>query len=134
MNYFSRYRKVLFALTYVLIATCKQDTAKSNELLFWCSNNNREIQLCTAAKDKWNSANALLPVHMQPIPEGQSSEEVILAAVVGKSAPDIYANMWQGNVEMYARAGVLIPLDTIEGFAEFINERCDSNVIKEITS
>jgi len=71
---------------------------------------------------------------MQPIPEGQSSEEVILAAVVGKTTPDIYANMWQGSVEMYAKAGVLIPLDTLQGFMEFMYERCDSNVIKEITS
>jgi len=71
---------------------------------------------------------------VQPIPEGQSSEEVILAAVVGKTTPDIYANMWQGNVEMYARAGVLIPLDTLRGFLQFINERCDSSTIKEITS
>jgi multiple sugar transport system substrate-binding protein len=42
--------------------------------------------------------------------------------------------MWQGNVEMYARAGVLIPLDTLKGFLPFIQERCDSAVIKEITS
>ena len=71
---------------------------------------------------------------MQPIPEGQSSEEVILAAVVGKTTPDIYANMWQGSVEMYARANVLIPLDTMKGFMDFIYQRCDSSVIKEITS
>ena len=64
---------------------------------------------------------------MQPIPEGQSSEEVILAAVVGKTTPDIYANMWQGNVEMYAHAGVLIPLDTLKGFLNFIHESCDSS-------
>ena len=35
---------------------------------------------------------------------------------------------------MYAKAGVLIPLDTLKGFLEFIHERCDSAVIKEITS
>ena len=73
-------------------------------------------------------------VHLQPIPEGQSSEEVILAAVVGKSTPDIYANMWQGNVEMYAHAKALIPLDTLKGFLDFIHKRCDSAVVKEITS
>lgn len=103
-------------------------------MLFWCSNNDREIRLCSAITGKWNKDHELTPVHMQPIPEGQSSEEVILASVVGKSAPDIYANMWQGNVEMYARAGVLVPLDTLKGFTEYIKERCDSTVIKEITS
>ena len=52
----------------------------------------------------WNDKNPSTPIHLQPIPEGQSSEEVILAAVVGKTTPDIYGNMWQGNVEMYARS------------------------------
>ena len=31
-------------------------------------------------------------------------------------------------------AKVLIPLDTLKGFLDFIYERCDSAVIKEITS
>ena len=56
--------------------------------------------------------------------------EVILAAVVGKSTPDIYVNMWQGNVEMYAKAKALIALDTLAGFLDFIYERCDSAFIK----
>ena len=114
--------------------SCKNTGVKNKELLFWCSNNNQEIQLSTAFKDAWNHEHSNMPIHMQPIPEGQSSEEVILAAVVGKSPPDIYANMWQGSVEMYAHAGVLIPLDTLQGFMDFLKDRCDSNVIKEITS
>lgn len=113
--------------------SCRNASVKNNELLFWCSNNNQEIKLCTSLTNAWNNANAD-KVHMQPIPEGQSSEEVILAAVVGKTTPDIYANMWQGNVEMYANAHVLIPLDTLKGFLNFIYERCDSAVVKEITS
>ena len=132
MNFFKQYGYIL--ILFFLAESCNKNTAKNRELLFWCSNNSQEIKLCTAIKDKWNQGHAAVPVHMQPIPEGQSSEEVILAAVVGKSAPDIYANMWQGNVEMYAHAGVLIPLDTLNGFMDFIKERCDSNTIKEITS
>ena len=119
---------------FVLVNSCHNYVNKSKELLFWCSNNNQEIKLCTAITNKWNLDHPGTSIHMQPIPEGQSSEEVILASVVGKSAPDIYANMWQGNVEMYAHAGVLIPLDTLKGFMDFISQRCDSNTIKEITS
>ncbi len=132
MNFTKRY---WYVLILVFCATsCRNNAVQHKELLFWCSNNNQEIKLCTAIKDTWNHDHVATPVHMQPIPEGQSSEEVILAAVVGKSAPDIYANMWQGNVEMYAHAGVLIPLDTLKGFMDFVKERCDSNTIKEITS
>ena len=114
--------------------SCRTETAQQKDLLFWCSNNKDEITLAGNATQSWNTANTSMPVHMQPIPEGQSSEEVILAAVVGKTTPDIYANMWQGSVEMYAHAKVLIALDTLKGFTEFIKERCDTNVIKEITS
>ncbi len=57
-----------------------------------------------------------------------------MASVVGKTTPDIYANMWQGSVEMYAKAGVLVPLDTLEGFTEFIKARCTKKVLEEITS
>ena len=114
--------------------SCKRGEIKNKELLFWCSNNNQEIKLCTAITEKWNLTHTVNKIHQQPIPEGQSSEEVILAAVVGKTTPDIYANMWQGNVEMYAKAHVLIPLDTLKGFLEFIRDRCDPAVIKEITA
>ncbi|MFN2440361.1 MAG: ABC transporter substrate-binding protein, partial [Chitinophagaceae bacterium] len=124
---------VILILFFVALS-CKHDKLKTKELLFWSSNNNGEIKLSTRLVNEWNTRNPNHKIHVQPIPEGQSSEEVILAAVVGKTTPDIYGNMWQGNVEMYARAGVLVPLDTIKGFLEFIYERCDSAVIKEITS
>jgi multiple sugar transport system substrate-binding protein len=128
-------RIIFFVLFLSAIFACRSSSSgKDKQLLFWCSNNAREILLCDSQTAKWNRANASFPVHLQPIPEGQSSEEVILAAVVGKTTPDIYANMWQGNVEMFARAGVLIPLDTLNGFLEFIHGRCDSAVIREITS
>lgn len=128
-------KKIWFILVLFFSGvSCRTSTVKNKELLFWCSNNNQEIKLCTNITATWNRNNPGTHVHMQPIPEGQSSEEVILAAVVGKTTPDIYANMWQGNVEMYAHANVLIPLDTLKGFLEFMYERCDSAVIKEITS
>ncbi len=42
--------------------------------------------------------------------------------------------MWQGDVEAYAQAGVLIALNKLVGFEEYINNRCDIDVIEEITS
>jgi multiple sugar transport system substrate-binding protein len=124
----------LVLVNLFLLGSCRIHKGKDEQLLFWCSNNPREINLCASFTEAWNHDHPENTFHLQPVPEGQSSEEVILAAVVGKTTPDIYANLWQGNVEMYARAGVLIPLDTLKGFLQFIHERCDSAVIKEITS
>ena len=129
-RFFKKYLSCIFLCT---IFSCDHKSVHSKELLFWCSNNKDEITLSSNATQQWNASHNI-PVHMQPIPEGQSSEEVILAAIVGKTTPDIYANMWQGSVEMYARSGVLVALDTLAGFMDFMYERCDSNVIKEITS
>ena len=128
-------RQSLFIIaSYLLLTSCNRGIEKQDSLVFWTSNNKDEISFGTSAVGNWNDKNPSAPIHLQPIPEGQSSEEVILAAVVGKTTPDIYANMWQGSVEMYARSKVLVALDTLDGFLDFIHERCDSSVIKEITS
>jgi multiple sugar transport system substrate-binding protein len=114
--------------------SCKKSNDQNDDtLLIWSSNNRGEIEFTEYFVGQWNEKQET-KVRFQPIPEGQSSEEVILASVVGKTTPDIYANMWQGSVEMYAKAGVLIPLDTLEGFTEFIKTRCTKKVVEEITS
>jgi multiple sugar transport system substrate-binding protein len=103
-------------------------------IVYWSSNNTEEIAFAREIVNEWNRSNPENKISFQPVPEGQSSEEIILAAVVGKTTPDIYSNMWQGDVENYAQAGVLVALDTLEGFNETILERCGSEVLKEITS
>ncbi|RJP65823.1 MAG: extracellular solute-binding protein [Ignavibacteriales bacterium] len=106
----------------------------ANELLYWSSNNSDEITFAKMVVEKWNKEHLGRKVTFQPVPEGQSSEEVILAAVVGETTPDIYSNMWQGDVELYARANRLVALDSLPGFMDFIYSRCDSDVVQEITS
>ncbi len=121
-------------LSHVFIGCSSGNKDSRDELLYWCSNNTDEIKFAKLITDEWNKNNPNDQVKYQPVPEGRSSEEIILAAVVGKTTPDIYSNMWQGDVEAYAQAGVLVALDTLKGFLNFLNERCDSSVIEEIKS
>jgi multiple sugar transport system substrate-binding protein len=107
---------------------------KQDSIIYWSSNNTEEIAFAKKMVDRWNNVHPGNKIFYQPVPEGQSSEEIILAAVVGETTPDIYSNMWQGDVESYADAGVLIALDTLPGFNEYIYDRCDTSVITEITS
>ncbi len=116
-----------------LCISCQQNNDRKG-LVYWSSSNPEEIKFAQQYIDQWNKNNTSAPITFQPVPEGQSSEEVILAAVVGKTTPDIYSNMWQGDVEDFARAGVLIALDSLDGFMDFLYQRCDTQVIKEITS
>lgn len=114
--------------------SCREHRKGQDGLIYWSSSNPEEIKFAEKYINQWNKNNPASPITFQPVPEGQSSEEVILAAVVGKTTPDIYSNMWQGDVEDFARAGVLVALDTLDGFLEFLYARCDSFVVKEITS
>jgi multiple sugar transport system substrate-binding protein len=125
----------LFLLLLGLLSSCSgRRKNKDSTIEYWSSNNIGEITFSQEIADAWNLMHPNLTLKYQPIPEGQSSEEIILAAVVGKTTPDIYSNMWQGSIEFYAKANVLIPLDTLAGFDDFIHDRCDSLTISEITS
>lgn len=124
---------ILIIIQGILMISCKSP-AQKGEMLIWSSNNAQEISYISGKVDQWNSQNPGKKIRSQPIPEGQSSEEIILASVVGGTTPAIYANMWQGNIEMYARAGVLVRLDTMPGFLEILSERCTPEAIREITS
>ena len=96
----------------------------------WSSNNPPEVALL-----EWAAAAATGPgARTQPVPEGGSSEEVVLAAVVGGTTPDVYANMWQGSVAMYAESGVLVALDTLRGFVPWLRARCSPATIAEVTA
>ena len=125
---------IVALLSYVLISCSSNNRDSRDVILYWCSNNTDEIRFAKTSADEWNKNNPNDQVKYQAVPEGRSSEEIILAAVVGKTTPDIYSNMWQGDVEAYAQAGVLVALDTLHGFMNFLNERCDSSVIEEIKS
>jgi multiple sugar transport system substrate-binding protein len=118
----------------ILFLSCQQSRESSGSLVYWASSNPEEIKFAQHHIDQWNKDQPATPITLQPVPEGQSSEEVILAAVVGKTTPDIYSNMWQGDVEDFARAGVLIALDSLDGFLDFMYQRCDTQVVREITS
>ena len=125
---------ILFFLLIVLLSCSNKKYTNGFNLRYWSSNNNSEIQFSKKMVIRWNHLHPNEKIHYQPVPSGQSSEEIILAAVVAKTTWDIYSNMWQGSVEFYAKSHVLIPLDTLVGFNKFIQSRCDSTTLQEITS
>lgn len=124
----------MLSLSIMNLSCGKGSSSPGRGMLYWSSNNTDEITFARLIVEKWNKFHSDKPLRFQPVPEGQSSEEVVLAAVVGGTTPDIYSNMWQGDVELYARSGKLVALDKIPGFLTFLYERCDTAVVKEITS
>ncbi len=133
--YFLRWIAYFTLYFFILTCSCQRiDDKLKKEIFFWSSNNPYEIEFAKAIVNEWTTLNPQIRIKYQPVPEGRSSEEIILAAVVGKTTPDIYSNMWQGDVEFYAQSGVLVPLDTLPGFLDFIYDRCDSATVSEVIS
>lgn len=119
---------------FLAFSSCQKQNPQSDQILYWSSNNGGEINFSEWAVEQWNNEHSEAPIKYQPVPEGQSSEEIILAAVVAETTPDIYSNIWQGTVDFYAKSDILVALDTLDGFLEFLNERCSVETIEEITA
>lgn len=97
MKQIKQYGIFIFLLVILPSCYCGRKN-KDSALEYWSSNNNGEITFSRKIVEAWNLQHPDHTLKYQPIPEGQSSEEIILAAVVGKTTPDIYSNMWQGSV------------------------------------
>jgi multiple sugar transport system substrate-binding protein len=133
---FLRFFLLVLFLVGILFNGCSSKPKQSDKpaLIYWSSNNQDEINLAKVIVEEWNKDNPEIQVEFQPVPEGESSEEVILAAVVGKTTPDIYSNMWPGDVESYVRAEQLIPFDQFEDFNRVSSERFTPSMIDEAKS
>ncbi len=126
----------LLFLGLALLAGCHSSEDKSSiaKLVYWSSNNQDEINVAREVVSEWNQLHPEIPVKHQPVPEGESSEEVILAAVVGKTTPDIYSNMWPGDVASYVRADQLVAFDQFADFDSVAAERFTEDILNQSRS
>ncbi len=124
---------VSLALTFIL-GCSRNQKSDHPKLVYWSANNQDEINLAREIVDEWNRLHPEIPVDFQPVPEGESSEEIILAAVVAKTTPDIYSNMWPGDVETYVRAGKLVCLNAFSDFDSVVNDRYAPDISNQMKS
>lgn len=89
----------------------------------WLSNNPEEIAWGEAMVKAWNSENPDQEITAQEIPAGQSSEEVIAAAITAGNAPCLVFNTSPAAVPQFQKQGGLVALDGFEGGAEYVEER-----------
>lgn len=133
----SKYLPIVLAgvlpLFYLIFAIgCQSEISSDNGgILYWSANNPYEQEVARQVVAEWNQLHPETPVVHQPVPEGQSSEEVILAAIAAKTTPDIYSNVWPGDVEFYVRAQSVVCLSDIPGAEESLLQRCGLEAIEE---
>ncbi len=133
-KFFLNYSMIYFLAFIFLLASCSgehgQTGLKPQGLVYWPAANTQEITLAKQAAAIWNARHPEVAVTVQPIPESQSTEEVLLAAVVGKTTPDICSNIWPGIVGKFVRAKALIPLDQFSDFDSTASARLPQTLLK----
>ena len=120
----------------LLLSSCTRNKDSSTRgsgkarLTFWSSTNPEEIDFAELVVGKWNRENPKVQIRLQPIPEGRSSEEVLLSAIAGKTTPDICANIWPGVITEFVEMGGMVPVDTFPDFYKIIKDRVPEQILK----
>ncbi len=99
------------------------------ELTYWPAANPFEVDLARRLAAEWNTRHPDVHVSVQPIPAGRSSEEVLLAAVVGNATPDICSNVSSGLLARLVRAGSVVRLDRVAATAARLAERASEPML-----
>ncbi|MFW5972808.1 MAG: ABC transporter substrate-binding protein [Bacteroidota bacterium] len=99
-------------------------------LSYWTAPNPEEYALARHLVDEWNTANPDIQVSVQPIPAGQSSEEILLAAVAAGTTPDLCSNIWPGITQDFIRAGGLLRLDQFSDFDSLMQSRLPEDLLE----
>jgi len=123
----------IYFLFLLFVCTSNNKKVYKDSLTYWCATNPQEYQLAKLLVEKWNKTHTI-KVKLQPIPAGNSSEEVIMAAIAGKTTPDIYSNHWPGMTEELRVSGNLYCLDSIDGALDFLINRCGDDIVNSFKS
>ncbi len=131
---------VLVFVLLILISCSKRQTTELNatdevvELTYWPAPNPQEVQLADTLVREWNSLHPDIHVKMQPIPVSQSTEEVLLAAIAGKTTPDVCSNIQPAALFDYSRAGGIVPLDKFLDFDSVALNRTPKDLLEQFRS
>jgi multiple sugar transport system substrate-binding protein len=92
-------------------------------LTYWPAANPIEVLVADSLTARWNAENPDVQVRVQPLPAGRSSEEVLLAAIVARSTPDVSSNVSSALLARLVRANGVVRLDNRIATAARLQER-----------
>jgi multiple sugar transport system substrate-binding protein len=134
-------RHWIFILLLVSVTGCARtedrgdvDPGSRVRLTYWSAQNPGERKLAKKLVDEWNAAHPDVLVDLQPLPAGQSSEEVLLAAIAAGTTPDVCSNVWPGIVQDFVRADALVPLDRFPDFDSLASSRFPEGIVERFSS
>jgi len=133
-------KTLLPVILLIINCGCHDDTPQTERsggprvLTYWPAPNAQEVELADSLVRVWNRTHPDVQVRMQPIPVSQSTEEVLLAAIAGKTTPDVCSNIWPGALHEYTQAGGLIPLDQFQDFSSVAGGRTPPELLRTFQS
>lgn len=99
-------------------------------LTYWSAPNPQEFALAKELVTQWNAEHPDIQIKLQALPAGQSSEEVLLSAMVAGTTPDICSNIWPGVTNDFIRAKGLYPLSAFDDYLEVLGERIPEDILE----
>ncbi|MBA3513148.1 MAG: extracellular solute-binding protein [Pyrinomonadaceae bacterium] len=134
-------RPLAILLLLVLSVSCSSsrsstsvDTGGRATLTYWSATNAQELDFANQVAAEWNVQHPEVQIKVEPVPSGQSSEEVILAAIASGTTPDIYANVFPGAMQDLLDAQGIVQLDAYPDFYDVLHERMTPELLNQYRS
>jgi multiple sugar transport system substrate-binding protein len=101
-------------------------------LTYWPAANPIEVRVADQLALQWNAENPDVQVRVQPLPAGRSTEEVLLAAIVARSTPDVSSNVSSALLARLVRAKGVVRLDNRTATAARLAERASPAMLASL--
>ena len=101
-------------------------------LTYWPAANPIEVRVADQLAIQWNAENPDVQVRVQPLPAGRSTEEVLLAAIVARSTPDVSSNVSSALLARLVRAKGVVRLDYRTATAARLAERASPAMLASL--
>jgi multiple sugar transport system substrate-binding protein len=131
------------ALVVLLVLSVSCNSSRSSStvetggritLTYWSATNAQELEFANRMAAEWNARHTEVQVRVEPVPSGQSSEEVILAAIASNTTPDIYASVFPGAMQDLLDAKGVVQLDEYPDFFDVMHERMPPELLEQYRS
>ncbi|WP_114577234.1 extracellular solute-binding protein [Saliphagus sp. LR7] len=100
---------------------------------FWSSPNQQELTFHESAAEEFG-ADSDVSVDVSPVPEGDSSEQVVLSSLASGTEPDVFANVFPGFAAQLEANEAATDLYELDGVEEFLTERCGEELLSQYES
>lgn len=98
-------------------------------ITYWPAANPSEVKLARQLAAQWEKLHPEVKIKVQPIPAGSSSEEVILAAIVAKTTPDICSNISPSIIRKLINSKGVLCIDDFDPERQVLRQRMSEQMI-----